>query len=78
MPTTKHRVAVNLEDDEFAELAALAEKHNISMAWIGRKAILDLLQLHRENTLQLPLSFDERPERPKWPTQRRTTVSPRS
>ena len=62
MPTTKQRISINLPDNEYAELSALAEKHNISMAWIGRKALLDFLERHRENPLQLPLTFAERPE----------------
>jgi predicted transcriptional regulator len=71
MPTTKQRISINLPDDEYAELAALAEKHDISMAWIGRKAILDFLVRNRENPLQLPLTFAERGERPEWLTSER-------
>jgi hypothetical protein len=37
-----------------SELASLAQKNAISMAWIGRKAILEFLEAHRENQLQLP------------------------
>lgn len=44
MPTNKLRISINLPGNEYGELAALAEKHNISMAWIGRKAIVDLLE----------------------------------
>jgi len=66
MPTTKQRISINLLDSEYAELSALAEKHNISMAWIGRKAILELLERYRENPLQLPLMFSERGERSEW------------
>lgn len=66
MPTTKQRISINLKDDEYAELAILAEKHKLSMAWIGRKAILDFLERHRDNPLQLPLTFGERAERPEW------------
>jgi predicted transcriptional regulator len=66
MPTTKQRISINLPDSEYAELAALAEKHKISMAWIGRKAILDFLERHRENPLQFPLTFAEHGERPEW------------
>jgi len=65
MPTTKQRLSINLPDSEYAELAALAERHNLSMAWIGRKAIIDFLGRHRDNPLQLPLTFSERAE-PEW------------
>jgi hypothetical protein len=66
MPTTKQRISINLPDTEYAELAALADKHNISMAWIGRKAILEFLERYREHPLQLPLTFSQRAERPEW------------
>ncbi len=68
MPTSKPRVSINLSDSEYAELAALAERHNLSMAWIGHKAILDFLEKNRDETLQLPLTFAKRPERAKWPS----------
>jgi len=66
MPTSKQRISINLEDGEYAELSALAEKYDISMAWIGRKAILDFLDRNRENPLQLPLGFTEHGGRPEW------------
>jgi hypothetical protein len=66
MPTNKQRISINLTDGEYAQLAALAERHNLSMAWIGRKAILDFLDHHHGDALQLPLTFGERPERPRW------------
>jgi len=68
MPTTKQRLSVNLSDTEYAELASLAQKNAISMAWIGRQAILEFLEAHRENQLQLPLTLAKRPQHPKWPT----------
>ena len=66
MPTTKQRISINLPDAEYAELAGLAELRNISMAWIGRKAILDFLERHRDNPLQLPLTFSARAEQAEW------------
>ena len=66
MPTNKLRISINLPGNEYGELAALAEKHNISMAWIGRKAIVDLLDRYRDSSLQLPLTFAERGDIPKW------------
>lgn len=60
MPTTKQRVSINLSDSEYAELSALAEQHNLSMAWIGHKAILDLLARNSRESLQLPLAFSKR------------------
>jgi len=66
MPTNKQRVSINLSNSEYTELAALAERHNLSMAWIGHKAILDFLEQHRDELLQLPLTFAKRTERSKW------------
>lgn len=57
MPTCKQRVSINLSNKEYAELSALAERHNLSMAWIGHKAILEFLENNRDEILQLPLTF---------------------
>jgi len=65
VPTTKQRLSINLRDKEYAELAALAKKNNLSMAWIGHKAILDFLERYRNK--QLPLKFAESAEGPEWP-----------
>jgi len=62
MPTNKQRITINLSDGEYGELAALAEKNNVSMAWIGRKAIIDLLQQARGKSVQLSLTFAKRPD----------------
>jgi hypothetical protein len=37
VPTTKRRIAVNLEDQEFAALAEMADKHDVSLGWLGRQ-----------------------------------------
>lgn len=57
----RHRVTINLESDEYRELSALSEKHRISLAWLGRQAIIELLERYRNEELQLPLSLP--PER---------------
>lgn len=46
---SKNRVTVNLSDDEAAQLAALAEKAKVSKAWLGRRAICDLLDRARND-----------------------------
>ena len=53
----KHRVTVNLEDREYNELSALSNKHRVSMAWLGRQAIIELLERYESGELQLPLSL---------------------
>ena len=60
MPTIKQRLTINLSDSEHAELAGLAEKHGLSMAWIGRRAIVEFLGRSRDEALQLPLAFSGR------------------
>ncbi len=66
MPTTKQRVTINLSKSERSQLAAMAQRNNVSMAWIGHKAIVEFLDQNREASLNLPLF--KRPERPRWPT----------
>ena len=53
----KHRVTVNLEDSEYRELSALSEKHRVSLAWLGRQAIIDLLERCENEQLRLPLNL---------------------
>jgi hypothetical protein len=76
MPTNKQRVTINLSESEYRELAALAERHNVSMAWIGHKALIDFLEQARVETLQLPLAFPKRPQRTEWPTSRDAAIEP--
>lgn len=60
MPTTKHRVAASLTDAEFGELAAMAEKYDVSLSWLNRKAILEFIDRYRTEQLQLPLQLEPR------------------
>jgi hypothetical protein len=60
MPTTKHRIAVNLDDNEFAELAEMADKHDVSLAWLGRQALLEFIARYRNEQLPLPLRLEGR------------------
>ena len=57
----KHRVTVNLDDREYLELSALSDKHRVSLAWLGRQAIIELLERCDHEGLQLPLNLS--PER---------------
>jgi hypothetical protein len=66
MPTTKHRITINLSDNEYGQLAALAEVHDVSMSWIGQRAIAAFLEHERAEALQLPLSFARRHGAFKW------------
>ena len=53
----RHRVTINLEDREYAELSALSERHRVSLAWLGRRAIVELLERSESEGLQLPLEL---------------------
>jgi hypothetical protein len=64
MPSTKHRIAVNLTNVEFGELAAMANKYDVSLSWLSRKAILEFMDRYRSEQLQLPF----RPERGTQPS----------
>ena len=52
--TNKQRLTVNLEATEFQELQNLAQLHNVSMAWLGRRAIVFLLA---QNNSQREIPF---------------------
>jgi predicted transcriptional regulator len=60
MPTNKHRIAINLDDSEFSELGEMAEKHDVSFAWIGRQAVLEFLSRYKDQQLPLPLRLYSR------------------
>ena len=53
--TSKHRITVNLTDDEYDRLENLAEKSKVSKAWLGRHAISSLLDRADKNDDQMPL-----------------------
>ena len=57
------RVTVNLEETEFKELSAISQKHRVSLAWLGRKAMIEFLERFEQEELQLPLILS--PESPK-------------
>ena len=63
MPTTKHRLAVNLDNSDFDELAAMSEKYQVSLAWLGRQAILEFIARYRTEQLQLPFRQRDRDAR---------------
>ena len=52
----RNRVTVNLEDREYAELSALSDRHRVSLAWLGRQAIIEFLERRESEDLQLPLN----------------------
>ena len=53
----KSRISVSLPEREYIELLALAEKHHISLAWLGRQAVIEFLERYQDRELQLPLTM---------------------
>jgi hypothetical protein len=45
--SAKHRITINLEADEYKTLVDMAERADRSIAWIGRRAILDFIGMKR-------------------------------
>jgi len=60
MPTCKHRITVNLPYDEYAELTGPADKRDVSLAWLGRQAIIEFTGRYRDEQLLLPLCLHGR------------------
>ena len=56
--SSKNRLTVNLSDDELRYVTRLAEKANVSKAWVIRHAVRDLLD-SASNDQQLPLPLAE-------------------
>ena len=50
-------MTVNLEAVEYSQLCALADKYGVSLAWLGRRAIIEFLQRNEGEELQLPLNL---------------------
>ena len=53
--TAKSRFSVALDEREYSELATMAERHRVSMAWLVRNAIGEFLGRYRDEDRQLPL-----------------------
>ncbi|GAB4142616.1 MAG: hypothetical protein Tsb0016_11110 [Sphingomonadales bacterium] len=51
------RITVSLSESDYAMLSALAERHDVSLSWIARKAITDFLERYQNDELQLPLGL---------------------
>jgi hypothetical protein len=54
------RITVSVDDRDYDQLTALAEQYRVSLAWLVRYAVGDMLDRHRQNQLQLPLDLDRR------------------
>lgn len=58
--TSKERLSVNLDKIEYLDLQQLAKANNVSMAWLGRQAIIRLLEQHKQQEFQFPLELNQR------------------
>lgn len=60
MTTAKTRFSVALDNHEYDELAIMAERHRVSMAWLVRNAVGEFLSRYRHEDRQLPLLLTTR------------------
>jgi hypothetical protein len=58
--TSKNRLSVSLTDSELNELLSLKDRHHVSLAWLGRQAIVEFIAKYREEHVQLPLKLTMR------------------
>ena len=56
--TAKHRITINMTETEYADLSALAERFQVSMAWLGRRALGEMVEKYK-NAGQLSMPFDQ-------------------
>lgn len=50
-----NRITVNLNSDEYLALSELSERYQVSLAWLARRAITDLIEQYREDPEQIDL-----------------------
>lgn len=54
------RITVTVDEQDHAQLTQLAEKYRVSLAWLVRYAVSDMLDRHQHDQLQLPLDLTSR------------------
>lgn len=52
------RITVSLSSHDHDALSALAERCDVSLSWLTRKAIIEFLETHAKGELQLPLHLE--------------------
>ena len=57
------RVTVSVDQRDYEQLTALAEEYRVSLAWLVRWAVADLLERYRQDQLELPLEPASRRQR---------------
>ncbi len=58
--TSKERLSVNLDKSESLDLQEFAKLNNVFMAWLGRQAIIRLLEQHKQKEFQFSLALNQR------------------
>jgi hypothetical protein len=58
--SSKNRLSVSVTDSELTELLSLKDRHRVSVAWLGRQAIVEFIAKYREEHVQLPLKLTMR------------------
>ncbi|MGI9484356.1 MAG: ribbon-helix-helix protein, CopG family [Geminicoccaceae bacterium] len=51
------RITVTVDEQDHAQLTKLAEQYRVSLAWLVRYAVSDMLDRHQQDQLQLPLDL---------------------
>lgn len=62
--TARRRISLNLSETEYKVLNALANRHGVSMAWLGRRALVEFIERYRNEELQLPLDIQTKRSAP--------------
>ena len=57
------RVTVSVDERDYEQLTTLAEEYRVSLAWLVRWAVADLLERYRQDQLELPLEPASRRQR---------------
>jgi predicted transcriptional regulator len=57
MMAANHRITVNLNADDYLALSELSERYHVSLAWLARRAIADILEQYRREGDQIKLPF---------------------
>ena len=56
-PIKSTRITVSLAEGEHAALMSLAERHDVSLSWLTRKANFEFLQQHGKDDAQFSLDL---------------------
>lgn len=57
MPVKNIRLSVGLRSEDYDEVMRLAERHDVSAAWLGRQAMVEFLEKYRDAQSLLPLGL---------------------